>query len=520
MMTRLIRPNPALPSTCQLLTEGGDERITLDQSGIANKYGCRPIPDNGLAAFGSATASTISEAGFAAADELRNRLLSVSQDDAQAEIYLRELCRVRSELIDLCGLAQFSRIETVFSPSGTELHMLAARLVSQGGTAKTLAVMVQTTETGSAVLNALAGQMHVRYSSNSGLGSVEFPDNPIDVATVRIRGADCMLRPAATVDDEIEAVVSAAVAQYDRILVTLTDVSKTGVLAPSPCRVLDLKARWPDTIEILVDAAQFRLAPSSLRGYLAADCMVAVTGSKFIGGPIFSAVLLVPEAAACRLMKRPLEPSLCATCARAEWPQNWNGIEVLQETSNYGLLVRWEAALAELRAFRAVPDADVRNVVRAFCDAITLQLSKDPHFEPLEHPILDRRPLVTTEYWDQIPTIFPFLLSRIGPSGKRKPVAMDETKQIYNHMRTSLVKKTGSREKNEEVASLSCELGQPVLCGEQYGVQVAALRLCLSARLIVEAVNGGDRGIESVIVRGLRVLEKAAFLVSNPSLIG
>jgi hypothetical protein len=245
--------------------------------------------------------------------------------------------------------------------------------------------------------------------------------------------------------------------------------------------------------------------------------MVAITGSKFIGGPTFSAVLLVPEAAAGRLMKRPLESALRATCARAEWPQNWNGIEELQEASNYGLLVRWEAALAELRAFRAIPEADVRNVARVFCNAIVSHLSKDPHFEPLEHPILDRRPFVTIEYWDQIPTIFPFLLSRIGADGKRKPVAMDETKQIYNHIRTSLVKKTASREENEEVASLRCELGQPVLCGERYGAQVAALRLCLSARLIVEAVNGGDRSIECVITRGLRALEKAAFLVGNPS---
>lgn len=519
MTMRLIRSNLTLSPTRQLLTEGGDERITLDPWGIANKYGCGPLPDIGLAAFGSATASTISEAGFAAADELRNRLLSASQGEAQAEVYFREICRIRSELIDLCGLAEFSGLEVIFSPSGTELHMLAAKLLARGAPARTLAIMVQATETGSAVLSALAGEMHPRYPSQRGMGGAEFLDNPISVATLGIRADDCKLRPAETVDDEIEAMVSAAIARYDRVLIILTDVSKTGVLAPSPSRVLDLKARWPDIIEVLVDAAQFRLAPSSLRGYLAAECMVAVTGSKFIGGPIFSAALLVPKAVACRLMKQTLDPALRATCARAEWPQNWNGIEVLQEASNYGLLLRWEAAFAELRAFSAVPEPDVSNVVRAFCDAITSRLTKDPYFEPLEQPTLNRRPLVTRSCWDQIPTIFPFLLFRISPDGKRTPLALDETKHIYNQIRKGPITKTHSREQDERIGSLRCELGQPVICGRRQGVQLAALRLCLSARLIVEAVNGGDRGIERVIDRGFEVLDKVAFLVGNPSCV-
>jgi hypothetical protein len=227
----------------------------------------------------------------------------------------------------------------------------------------------------------------------------------------------------------------------------------------------------------------------------------------------------VPEAAACRLMKHSLDPVLHVTCARSEWPQSWNGIEVLQDVSNYGLLLRWEAALTELRAFRAIPETDVRNVVRTFCNAVTSRLNEDSHFEPLEQPILDRRPLVRSECWDQIPTIIPFLLHRISQNGKRVPLALDETKQVYNQIGKNLVTNADSHEKNDGIASLRCELGQPVLCGERHGVQIAALRLCLSARLIVEAAHAGDRGIECVINRGLRVLDKAAFLVSNPSCV-
>lgn len=64
-----------LPSTQDLLLEGGDTRILLDLLRGTNRYGCVPYPDPGMLAFGSSTASSISEDGFAAAERLRQRLL-------------------------------------------------------------------------------------------------------------------------------------------------------------------------------------------------------------------------------------------------------------------------------------------------------------------------------------------------------------------------------------------------------------------------------------------------------------
>jgi hypothetical protein len=427
-----------------------------------------------------------------------------------------EISRIRSELVQHNGLADLSGLKTILSPSGTDLHRLAATLVAAAGRTKTLVLMVQLTETGSGVREAVAGHMNARYPSLRAWGSAWFSNNPVDIVTISIRSPDCTPRPVGIVDDEVEAIVSSAVTRYDRILIILTDVSKTGILAPSPSCVLDLKARWPNIIEGLVDAAQFRLAPRSLRSYLEADCMVAITGSKFIGGPMFSAALLVPVATADRMMKHPLDPVLHVTCTRAEWPQNWNGIEVLQDTSNYGLLLRWEAALAELRAFRTVDEVNIRNVVQAFYDAIASRLNEDPHFEFLEQPILDRYPLIKKGYWDQIPTIFPFLLFRTGPDGTRTPLASGESKHIYGQVMKRLVGKSGSYKESENVCSLRCELGQPVLCGERRGVQVSALRLCLSARLIVEAATGGERALGCLIERGLKALDKATLLIRNP----
>ncbi|MCA6112648.1 hypothetical protein [Bradyrhizobium cenepequi] len=509
MMTPLLRPDSYLPSTPELLIAGGDERIELDPREMANKYGCRPRPDNRLVAFGSATASTISEAGFSAAEQVRDRLLKTLQNGNSTEIYLAEVCRVRREFIDLCGLRQVSGLEVIVSPSGTDAHMLAAKLVAASPPAKTLAIMVQSAETGSGVAHALAGTMRSPYVGNL--------HDSIDVKTITIRTEDCSLRSIATINDELEAMVSTAVKQYDRILIALTDVSKTGVLSPSPNRTLDLKRRWPHIIEILVDAAQFRLAPSTLRSYLTADCLVVVTGSKFVSGPAFSAMLLVPEAAACRLMKQPMKPELNVNSARAEWPQHWNGVHSLCNVTNFGLLLRWEAALAELRAFCAIPEENVGKVVQSFRNAIVSWLNDARQFELLEQPTLHRLPSETRESWDQIPTIFPFLPLRIDQGGRRKPLPVEEVKIIYNQIRGDLITRPGLPKRYEGISSVRCELGQPVLCGELEGTPVAALRLCLSARLIVEAIKAGDRGINYLIERGLTVLEKVAFLARNTS---
>ncbi len=511
----LLRPSHYLSPTCQLLTEGGDNRILLDPICMVNKYGRRPIPDPELAAFGSSTASTISEGGFAAAEALRWRLFQALDRETPPETYLREIGRIRRELIHLCGLSEFTGLQTIFAPSGTELHMLAARLVARGGAARTLAIMIDPAETGSGVKDALGGHICPRYALNDGRASTAHKRHLIDVATVAIRAADGRPLLPETADDKVEALVSAAQSGYERILIVIADVSKTGVIAPSPSRVLELKAQWPRIVEVLVDAAQFRLAPASLHSYLAHDCMVAVTGSKFLTGPSFSAVLLVPRAAAHRLTGYPLDHALSAVSTRAEWPENWAGVEVLPQAANYGLLLRWEAALAELRAFRAVPQMDVIRFLEAFSQAILSRLNSDPHFELLAQPGLDRRPLVTGEYWDRYPTIFPFLLYRITPTGTRILLTADETKRIYNNIGANIAETNNSYHLWQATGTLRCELGQPVLCGVRQGVEISALRLCIGARTIVEYASYEKIYDDRIIERALMTLNKISLLIDG-----
>jgi len=62
---------------------------------------------------------------------------------------------------------------------------------------------------------------------------------------------------------------------------------------------------------------------------------------------------------------------------------------------------------------------------------------------------------------------------------------------------------------------MRCQIGQPVACGKRGGIEVSALRLCISTRLVVKAVADGDKGV-TVIADALAVLDKAALLIGSP----
>jgi len=495
----------ALASTSELLTLGGDARILLDPVYGLNKYGCAPLPDAELAAFGSSTASTISDTGFAAAERLRKRLAQAAGRESPERTYARELDRMRAELVELSGIADLADLEIVFAASGTDLHLLTAQLAAGGSETPLLAVMVEPTETGSGVSAALRGR---HFSTRAALGEAVLDGElvhgaaAVEIAAISCRGADGFSRAAQAVDAEVESRVVEAVKTGRRVLLTLVDVSKTGMIAPSPALALAIRRRFPDAVDVLVDACQFRLSAASLRAYLEHGFMVALTGSKFLTGPTFSGALLVPRTLARRFKRQPLPAALGAYSARADWPASWDAARSLPDVANHGLLLRWEAALDELRAFRSIPDHEVAALSSDFAGAVEARLATDPAFEPLPVPALDRRPLVDAGGWDERPTIFPFLLR----GADQRLLRRAETARLYSAMAQDRSGRTGA----PAVAALRCQLGQPVPCGDREGVPVSALRLCASARLVVEA--SAARSGSSVVARAMAVLDKAAWL--------
>ncbi len=312
------------------------------------------------------------------------------------------------------------------------------------------------------------------------------------VIAVALREAGGAPRAAAAIDADFEAACLRAVGTGGKVLLTVVDVSKTGLIAPSPALAAGLKARYDDAVEVMVDACQFRLSAASLGAYLAQGFMVAITGSKFVSGPPFSGALLCPPHLAWRFRGHTPLPALGDYSARQDWPEGWTARRFLPDVQNFGLMLRWEAALHELRAFRALPDTAVSDFLAAFAGAVQARLVADAAFEPIAAPAPER---FVAGGWDAQPTILSFLL-RDTEAGNR----------TMNAARTMAVFK------RLQMQAAPIHLGQPVTVGLNDQGPITALRVSASARLVVEALSTPN-GQEVVIDRAMSALDAVSATV-------
>jgi hypothetical protein len=421
--------------TAQLLISGGDDRLALNENGV-NKYGCSPTPDDEILAFSSSTASPISSQNFAIANNLRIRL---EQANFSEQIHTHEIMRQKAEWLELLGFSTDTQL--IFSPSGTDLHCLVSKHVANN----TLIIMVEGNETGSGVAAAL----------NRG--------QDVEVVAISLRFANGLPRSISDIDDEVATQVQKGIEQDQNVLLILADQSKTGMIAPSPKCAIQLKNQYKTRLNVLIDACQFRLSRTTLNAYLKQGFMMALTGSKFLAAPSFSAMLILPPS-----IKFLLE----------------------SEKINFGLLLRMEMALYEYRAFCALTDAKISAVIQNFANTVQNYLNASVHFEPLETPVLNRDGLVKNTEWDSLPTIFPFVLLR-----DKRPLSQTETLAIYQQL---------------PLQNPRCQIGQPVICGNEK----SALRLCLSAPMIVQAAQS-ERNHQICIEKAMRVLKTLELVLQN-----
>jgi len=491
---------PLRMSTAQLLGTGGDQRIALGPDG-ANLYGLLTSPDSSLA-YGSSTGSSVSEAGYSSAEKLRLRLLSTTSGEASSKVYANELSRIRHELSDLCGLNGASGSDIIFAASGTDIYLIAPQLT---GCEKS--IVVEPSEIGSgipAALNGLHFSSRAALSENVPVGTPIDNDHAREVVTILSREPDGRPRDIKSIDAEVEALVTKAVKAGQKVLLTIVDVSKTGLIVPSPACAMALRQRYPESIDVLVDACQFRLSPSTVRAYLEQGFLVAMTGSKFVTGPAFSGALFVPRSAAQRMRSCSLPHGFASYSSRHDWPEGWAARASLPDVANFGLLMRWEAALTELRTFLTLPEAEVKSFLKKFATAVQDRLASDPAFEMLSTPA-PSRPFSDAQSWDSVPTIFPFLLRHADGILLQR----EETKRVYELLKGDL----GDYSSSHNIMKKRCQVGQPVNCGTREEFSISALRLCASARLISDALQG--RGAAAVISDALTVLDKAARLAHS-----
>ena len=104
--------------------------------------------------------------------------------------------------------------------------------------------------------------------------------------------------------------------------------------------------------------------------------------------------------------------------------------------------------------------------------------------------IAPRLPRPGAERWDGVQTIFPVLVLEAGG-------VMDAERLRDLHLRL------------QGAADQRVKLGQPVVLGVRDGRPLSALRLCASARMVVEALTAPD-GPQAVIERAVAAVDRVA----------
>lgn len=490
--------HPLFLPTHVLMGEGGDDRITLDERSGLNSYGCAPEPVRAIS-YSSSTASSISAAAYAQAHTVHHQLRAAVAGTADTALYGQWLMKASKRIRAAYGLGD--DVEIAFGPSGTDLEYLSLALALASGQPVTN-IVVEVDEVGSGCLFSQAGQY---FAPRTALGlSVEkgaqlpgFDAARISVTTLKARGESGPVRGEADYAAALLDAAGTVIAAGGRPLVHIIHRSKTGIITPTLPVIDALLAAHGDAVDLVVDACQGRISPGALAAYLDRGASIFVTGSKFIGGPPFSAWMLVPSSLNRRMRAGSVPEGLGHFFAREEVPAAWTACDgKLPPATNFGLLLRLEAALFELERLLTLPLDRVDAVIAAFgrtmrtlpADApfrLVEGAADDPaagdHQGPAPHP-LDRKMLYVIE------------LTMPHPA-TGAPLSVEQARDVYRLLYTDISDQFSALTDRLAAAEI-CHLGQPVKCLRlASGEWAPTLRLSLSAPQIFDMIGLDDSSL-------------------------
>ncbi|MDN4983826.1 MULTISPECIES: hypothetical protein [unclassified Bradyrhizobium] len=496
-----------------LLISGGDGRLALGPKERVNAYGCAPSPEPEIWNFASSTASTISQGAYDRAALAREELVHKSLFD-EVEIAFDRRCEdMRDELRGHFQLPP--RVDVVFSPSGTDSQLHALFLAHAVLGAQPVTIVVGADEAGSGTVHTARGH---HFSTMTASGFAVRKDAAIaglagESIAVPLLDAASGLAMRTDADAAVMRAIEDSLAQGRRVLLQIMDSSKLGWRAPSAACLDEIARRWPRKVQVVVDACQARLGRPRLRSYLDRGYMVLTTGSKFFGGPAFSGALLVPKGISRALDRiEGIAPDFFDYAGRSDWPMAWRALRSrFERRPNFGQWLRWEAALAEIGSYYAVPVAFRAKVITELATGIDSMIALSPSLRAI--PATCYSADADNEEFVQR-TIFPFTLLRNG-----KAVSIADTSTVHRALAQDMSDDVGGSAADRQVAARRCLVGQPVRLEQPDGAPQAALRLSIGARLVTDAWSAdgaqAQGNVQHILDRIAQVLVKIELLLDR-----
>jgi hypothetical protein len=457
-------------ATEALLVQGGDDRLSLDPITGQNRYLCTPWPQPDVISFSSCTASSISVGAFEAAEETRRSLFAAALAAPKDAVLAAASTRITAELLTHFGVE--AGAEAILAASGTDATLLLTGLFAAERPRETITtILMSPAETGSGVPDAVQGR-HFAPCTAAGVavekgGAVDgFPPG-LSLTSVALRTEVGLPRRPEAVAADCEAAIEAAIARGHAVLHAI-DGSKTGMAAPGLLALDLLAERYRGRLDIVIDACQLRVEPQTVRLYLERGWPVLVTGSKFFGAPGFCGAILFPRARLRRIAGAGRLPDGLGAYT------NVGDGSVSRRCP--GLLLRWSAALLEMRRFAMLSAREVGRCIDIAGAHARAIMMRHNCVQLIPAP----RPRRGT--WSHRPSVLTFAVR--GPDGLMSAAALrPQYLALARDMSDCLPGRSDAASRT--MAAQRCLLGQPVQIG---GPGIGGLRVAFSAA----QVAGGE----------------------------
>ncbi|HML30590.1 MAG TPA: hypothetical protein PKE16_17475, partial [Hyphomicrobium sp.] len=275
---------------------------------------------------------------------------------------------------------------TILASSGTDAELLGLGIISALSSRPLTNVFVAPAETGNGVPQAAAGR---HFSDVTALGLAVEPGHEIaglaagriEACAVAIRDEGGRQRTQADIDADMIAAVERELKKGRDVIVHVLDTSKTGLSGVTRAAAKYAASLAPGHVRVMVDACQLR-GTRNLSDDLANGFIVLVTVSKFFAAPPFAGALLLPADVVTELRGRVFPVGLLDYTAAQDWcPSLRDELEIDFTTEmNIGLGLRWQAGIANLERYNAIPPVTTDEAKTWFVDAIKARVGKSRGF--------------------------------------------------------------------------------------------------------------------------------------------
>jgi len=506
-----------------LLMSGGDFRLQLSEKTLLNKYGCTPFPRPQAFTFASSTATSISNFAFDNTDRVRRKLIRDGVKQGLEKTGKDFILELKDELIQALKIED--TCEVIFSPSGTDSSLQIAALTQIATDKDIVHIVVGSDETGSGVPTALRG---FHFENNTAL---HFPVEkgvpiqgfrPVEVLTVPFRDKAGVLKKIDKIDEEVLHIVDECKKEGKHIVLHVIDQSKLGYRAPSSVAIKKVQETTGLSAQIVIDGSQFRFDAEDIGRYLKHNFIVTITGSKFFTGPPYSGALLIPNKLSklIRSKKCELPIGLTEYFNKSDWPIGWDCIHSLANGTNFGALMRWNAAISEMNRYFDTPILYRNLGIELFCDFVRKSVKESEFLDELFIDDYNNVPKGEISSLKTTRTIFPFFISN-----KAGVLKQPQVKKVYELLNTNLSAYfEGSPIEVLKLAAQKCHIGQAVTVIHPSGTASAVLRISLGARVISESWKDRDvslffRNIEEQMSQITTTIRKIELIVNHPDLL-